>query len=883
MESNKQQSNRPDATISGNQTANGPPVAVGMSAPGFQESGRSSDSIHGQATSGAAQPGISTATDFKSAAEDLAGPDIEVIDLSLRYELHGKIGVGGMGEVYRGSDRRLKNRPVAIKRLKPELARDAKQLQRFVDEAQTIAQLSHAHIVHVYDYGRDAQGPFLILEFIDGETLAERLKRGPLELHEAIRLLVPICEAVTFAHQHGVIHRDIKPANILISTTGTAKLGDFGIARQLETERHTTTGAILGTFDYMSPEQLRDSTQVDSRSDQWSLACTLYEALTGRSPRYFEPDALPPKVREIIVRARRMNPDDRFATVDEFSDALRSAITVNNTVNSVEELAEGECRNCHTVNRSDRKFCKKQGCGAPLNEACPGCQTQVPVWDVICGECGADIPAAWADREQEVLSKSQQIESHLAEYRFADAERLLAEITALNGKRWQAWRTWAQDCAQRTQSEKREQEGFRDQLFDSASTAFKASDYDQTLSLLEQIPDPLQTTETRELAGRAQVCRDELKSLLQELRQMVQTKQIEGLREMIDRVLILSPNDPRVAKLDQQLRQRDAQAASRTNQLHEQAQNAIVQFDYADAVKRDCLAELQAAISQLDSELEDHQLIGPVQEALRLHPNRGDLQEVLASLPKFLLRPGTQAGERIAIDFHGLEIAFRWCPAGKFKMGSSANEAGRSNDENQVNVELTQGFWLGETVVTQALFQEVLNADPSHFKGSQRPVETVSWDEAQTFCKRLTEQLREAGILAPDWRACLPTEARWEYACRAGTTTAYCFGNDAAQLVQFAWFNENSSDKTYPVGTRGANPWGLRDMHGNVLEWCADWYGNKLVGGTNLVGPATGSGRVGRGGAWFSSAGRCRSAFRLRFDPSYRDRDLGFRLCLSSD
>ena len=267
-------------------------------------------------------------------------------------------------------------------------------------------------------------------------------------------------------------------------------------------------------------------------------------------------------------------------------------------------------------------------------------------------------------------------------------------------------------------------------------------------------------------------------------------------------------------------------------------------------------------------------------------PTRGADAAPLAGVIR--LRPGTKAGERTVINSLGLEIPFRWCPPGKFKMGSPTSEANRSIDENQVDVELTHGFWLGETVVTQELFRAVLNADPSRCKGPQRPVEQVSWEEAQAFCQKLTHQLRNEGSLAPDWRGGLPTEARWEYACRAGPTTGYFFENDATRndaslLGQFAWFDGNANQETHPVGTREANPWGLRDMHGNVWEWCHDWYGDKLVGGTNPGGPSAGSYRVFRGGCWDDSAGFCRSAYRNGRGPSYRSDDLGFRLCLSSD
>ena len=300
--------------------------------------------------------------------------------------------------------------------------------------------------------------------------------------------------------------------------------------------------------------------------------------------------------------------------------------------------------------------------------------------------------------------------------------------------------------------------------------------------------------------------------------------------------------------------------------------------------KRDRLIELEATIGQLVSEHEYRKLASPVQAALELQPNRSDLKSLQALLPDIRLRePEASApgGLRTVIDLHDIEIPFRWCPPGKFKMGSPPSEAERQDRENQVHVELTHGFWLGETVVTQELFRAILNADPSHFKGPQRPVETVSWEEAQAFCQKLTQQLRDEGSLAPDWRVCLPTEAQWEYACRAGTTTAYFFGNDAARLGQFAWFDENSGKETHPVGTREANPWGLRDMSGNVWEWCEDVYADKLLGGRDPLNASTGDYRVLRGGSWVSYARYTRSASRNWGTPDNRGNTTGFRVCFA--
>jgi formylglycine-generating enzyme required for sulfatase activity len=163
----------------------------------------------------------------------------------------------------------------------------------------------------------------------------------------------------------------------------------------------------------------------------------------------------------------------------------------------------------------------------------------------------------------------------------------------------------------------------------------------------------------------------------------------------------------------------------------------------------------------------------------------------------------------------------RWIPAGTFLMGSPESEAGRWPDERpQHEVTLTRGFWMFDTPVTQQLWRAVMGDNPSQFNGDLRPVEKVSWDDTQRFLKALNQKLGDAVFV-------LPSEAQWEHACRAGTNTAYAFGDDAAKLDDFAWYRDNSAGKTHPVATKQPNAWGLFDMHGNVLEWCQDfWTGN---------------------------------------------------------
>jgi len=211
-------------------------------------------------------------------------------------------------------------------------------------------------------------------------------------------------------------------------------------------------------------------------------------------------------------------------------------------------------------------------------------------------------------------------------------------------------------------------------------------------------------------------------------------------------------------------------------------------------------------------------------------------------------------------------------PAGEFMMGSPESDEWAQDDEKSKHrVRITKPFYLGVYEVTQAEYEKVMGENPGSFKGGSNPVEMVSWHDAVEFCKRLSAKEGKT------YR--LPTEAEWEYACRAGTTTLYCTGDDPASLGEYAWCAENCDQKTHPVGEKKPNAWGLHDMHGNVLEWCADWYGRYASEEvSDPSGPETGSYRVDRGGSWFSGARYCRSADRGRVVPILRGENLGFRV-----
>jgi formylglycine-generating enzyme required for sulfatase activity len=217
-----------------------------------------------------------------------------------------------------------------------------------------------------------------------------------------------------------------------------------------------------------------------------------------------------------------------------------------------------------------------------------------------------------------------------------------------------------------------------------------------------------------------------------------------------------------------------------------------------------------------------------------------------------------------------VEMKFAWVPPGSFLMGG----AGEDDEKPAHSVTITKGFYMGVVPVTQAQWRWVMGSDnrPSYFADDDRPVESVNWDDCQAFCARMRE------LTGKPIR--LPTEAEWEYACRAGTTTDYYTGNGDDALNRAGWYDANSEKQTKPVGRLAPNAFGLFDMHGNVWEWCLDWVGSyDDEQGSDPAGPASGQLRVLRGGSWLDGTYGCRAAYRGRCAPSDRYSNFGSRVC----
>ena len=259
----------------------------------------------------------------------------------------------------------------------------------------------------------------------------------------------------------------------------------------------------------------------------------------------------------------------------------------------------------------------------------------------------------------------------------------------------------------------------------------------------------------------------------------------------------------------------------------------------------------------------------------------------LAPLSQLVSIVGTAAGGERTVG--GIRLC--WCPPGRFVMGSPSAEIGHRPDEAQVDVTLTKGFWTAKFEVTQGQWQRIVGDFPEQpptdqfGRGDDVPLYWVNYPAAERFCERATEAARRSESLPAGWAFRLPTEAQWEYACRAGTTTATAFGTTLDPTS--ANFGKNVG-RSVPAGSYPPNAWNIHDMHGNVWEWCRDWYHAQLPGGidpdlSNVQGVPNRDGtysHVRRGGAWIEEGWACRSAVRLRYEPDRVSDHIGFRVVL---
>ncbi|MCR4572450.1 MAG: SUMF1/EgtB/PvdO family nonheme iron enzyme [Lentisphaeria bacterium] len=753
-----------------------------------------------------------------------------------RYVVKEELGQGGMGIVYHCLDK-VGNTDVAVKCLPPEVSHNPAEMEDVRDNYTLVTKLAHPNIAICKTLERDGDTGdyYLVMDYVDGESLRQWMRRQrrerKLSLETSLPILQQIAEALDAAHRQGVIHRDVKPDNVKISTDGTVKVLDFGLAAQVRSSMahfSKKSVAAAGTNLYKSPEQWRASLQQGEAADQYSLAVTAYEMLSGHAP--FESDSLEVLERNVVERPRPVEAIEGLPTYA--NAALASGLAKD---------AKDRYVSCVDFVRALGGEKVKPGRGMPKRNG--GLWLVAAVVAVVL----AAGSAVYFMRRSDVpkVTNVVQVESDGGASEEDARAKVAAEKKAADEARQKAEQEERERKVAEAEAEKKATEAARQKAAEEARLAEQKKSADEARRKAER---EFQEAEAARQAAEAKAAAE--KKAADEAR-----KEAEKME-----------------------RERQAAEAARL------------------AVEKKAAEEARLAEQQRKAE----------EEARR--------------------KDAWTNSDRI-FSVNGVTLTLKPVRRGRFQMGSPESEAGRSKDETQHWVTLTEDFWMGETEVTQAQWKAMMGttlpeqADKQFpgkgqnyiwGQGDNYPMYFVSWEEARDFCRKLTSRERDAGKLSNKWEFTLPTEAQWEYAARGGDkSNGYRKYSGGDTLEWVGWYFENSGqgrlhDKdwkldnlgetlknnrcaTHPVGMKSSNELGLFDMSGNVWEWCLDYCDNdkdyNVITNTytgNQENPLcrTGSRRVRRGGSWFSSAASCRSSYRGSGEPTNRYFSLGFRVAL---
>jgi formylglycine-generating enzyme required for sulfatase activity len=872
------------------------------------------------------------------------------------YRVLKVLGAGGMGVVFRAEDLHLE-RTVALKAMLPSMASTPGAKERFFREARAAAALKHPHVVTIFQVGEDRGAPFLAMEFLDGESLDDRLKRETrLPAPEILRIGREIARGLAAAHEKGLIHRDIKPANLWLEASpgqsgeSHVKILDFGLARAMGDTTHLTqSGAIIGTPAFMAPEQASGK-PVDSRCDLFSLGCVLYCMCTGERPfkgnntisilsALALEDPVPPvslntevptELSDLVMHLLAKKPDDR----------PESAKVVAETLQEIEgQTAETTARPGSKTRKVKASLERKQLKAAPtLLADRPEKKRSVLLWLLGGGLLGLGVLAAaiillwqtpYGTVRIESVDPSHAIPSPQDGKVIVDAppaEKKTSpppkEFTNSLGMKF-VWIPPGNFMMGSPKEEKKRekrwdgQKGPDETLHKvTLSKGFYMGVYTVTQEQWQEImgSNPAKFKGEKNLPVEM-VSWDDCQEFIKKLREKDKKPYrlpFEAEWEYACRAGTTTPfHFGETISTDQANYNGDYTYGTgkkgafrqKTTPVGTFAANTFGLFDMHGNVLQWCQDWLS---DYPQNDVVDPQ--GPEKGDVRVL--RGGSWVEVPEVCRSAFRGwhgsghrGDQIGFRLCFCLeedstpalkkdppkkeeaafppktftNSIGMKFVWIPPGNFIMGSPKEESGRQPfgfDETQHKVTLTKGFYMGVYTVTQEQWQEVMANNPSSSRGEKNlPVEMVSWDDCQEFIKKLREKDKMP------YR--LPFEAEWEYACRAGTTTPFYFGETISpEQANYG----DSKGKTTPVGSFPANAFGLHDMHGNVWQWCQDWagdYPHRDV--VDPQGPEKGNDRVFRGGSFVvqDSASFVRSAHRNKNMPTLRAPTIGVRLCFS--
>ena len=803
-------------------------------------------------------------------------------------------------------------------------------LRRFRDEAQALIDFdSHPSIVSCREFFRAHGTAYLVMAYEEGQSLAEFLatreaEGRPFTESELLAVMTPVLEGLARVHAAGVLHRDIKPSNILIRRSdGRPVLIDFGAAKQAAAKYSKSQAPY--TEGYAALEQVADTGKLGPWTDMYGVGAVMWRMVAGGN-RPWEPphpvrvelrshaaiddteDPMPPardlgrgrfapRLLEAIDRCLRLRGSERIQGSRELLEAIRergdqsaSAVSVDaSELGTKRAVAVGTGGNSGSgaMVPEPRNAKRWAGWMALASVAVGLCLSLAAWWSQGSGEAvrdqgpegvmdapGGDATAT-TDRGEEIdsaVSPSQQPE--------------IREPPPDAIREAQTPEPRANDSSRKEDPSEAEVEGGNDDRPEVSPERPQVGVEQPWVRDWEAlgggIEDPgfaaaAQTYITRyqdEPEAAVWVARaDGLMARLRELEVVDRTRR-EPSRRSANREPPPDANreaqTPDPTENDSARKEDPSEAVvERGNDDRPEVSPERPQSGFERPWVRDWEA-LGGGIEDPGFAAAAQAYIARYQEVPEAGVWVARAEGLMAKLKELesASRTRREVGESWT---NSMGMEFMWIPAGRFLMGSPADEEGRSADELQHEVRISEGFWMGKYEVTQGEWEAVMGANQSFFEdcGPQCPVEMVSWLGTEEFIQRLNG--RESG---KGYRYRMPMEAEWEYAARAGTT-----GARYGELGLITWCKRNSGFETHPVGQKRSNAWGLHDMLGNVWEWTGDWYGRYPSGSvTDPQGPSTGSDRVGRGGGWFDGARDVRSANRDYDSPGHRHDSIGFRV-----